>query len=90
MARRGKKVLPFPKSVGDSTKRIATAPISDHARLLLERFLSAQDAVVSSANAAADACIRAVMKLDDRDPDEGWMFNRQKMRWEQYPVPSDA
>lgn len=82
------KVLPF--RAGASNKPLATAPLYDSTRLLLERFISSQDAVVANANAAFDTFVRSLMKIEEINPEEGWMFNRQRMRWEQYPVPADA
>lgn len=90
MARRNPKQPKVFPIAGAITKPLATAPIADSSRLLLERFLSAQDMVIASANAAADAYVRTAMKLDDIDPEEGWMFNRRKMRWEKHPVVADA
>lgn len=85
MARRRSNVLPIRPS-----RAITTQPLTDAQRLVIEKFLAAQDSVIAQANAAADVFIRLLMREGELDPDQGWMFNRQKMRWEKHPVPADA
>jgi hypothetical protein len=88
MTRRRSNVLPL--RPGASNKPITTRPLSDRERLVTEKFLAAQDSVIAQANAAADVFIRLLMREAGLEVDEGWMFNRHKMRWEKHPVPADA
>lgn len=87
MARRRPNVLPIRPG---APRPVTTRPLTDKERLSVEKFLAAQDAVIQNANVAADAFLRVVMREAGMDADDGWMFNRQKMRWEKHPVPADA
>jgi hypothetical protein len=91
MARKS-KVLPFPKQQPQpsSKKPLATRKVSDYERLLLDRGFAALDAVIAQTNVAADQFVRSVMISAKCNPEDGWMFNRQKMQWEKYPVANDA
>lgn len=91
MARRN---IPFPRPKGASTNgtkaQVQHRALSDGERLRIEKFLSAQDAVIQQANVAADLFVRAIMEHAQLDPEDGWRLNRDKLRWEKYPVPVDA
>ena len=83
-----KRNLPFPRNGASNT--VEHRALSDQERLLIERFLSSQDAVVAQANAAAEQFIRAMLLHGEMNPEDGWKFNRDKMRWEKHPVPVNA
>lgn len=85
MARRKNKVLPLRPG-----KQVEVRKVSDAERLMLEKGLAAFDAVVAQANVAANEFVRAVMVTAKCNPEEGWMFRRDKMQWEKHPVPTDA
>lgn len=87
MPKSNPKVLPIR---GASNKPLSTRNLSDSERLAVEKGLAALDAIVGQASVAANELVLSVMRNSEMFPEDGWMFNRQKMRWEKYPVPADA
>lgn len=83
----------FPELVA-SNKLLETKECSDKDKRTYERFLGPAQAALSTIQNAINndetIIVESMLASAGLDASKGWKFNREKMRWERYPVPKEG
>lgn len=92
MAKRKRKVIPFPTGAA-SSKPLETKPLSDADKLQWQKFLGPAEQCVAAVqvaiNNSANVLAERMMRDAGLDPEDGWQFNKDKLRWERRAVPAE-
>lgn len=86
MAKRRRKVIPFPAS---RKHEVPTRALTDGERLLYERFIRPAEQAVAAQQVALqvarDIVVERMAALSGLNLEDGWRFNVERLRWEKLP-----